>query len=102
MAAERSALFLPEVVRLDDVRDVHGVGEVLLQDLQDGLDRGPGGAAHVYHNREPHFSHLLPTTQTHITLSTRNKRMNMKNNVKIYDGHSNLNFYVFAICIKAL
>lgn len=102
VAAERSALFLPEVVRLDDVRDVHGVGEVLLQDLQDGLDRGPGGAAHVYHNREPHFPHLLPTTQTHITLSTRNKRKNMKNNVKMKQRTTNLNFYFFAIFMKVL
>lgn len=87
MAAERSALFLPEVVRLDDVRDVHRVGEVLLQDLQDGLDRGPGGAAHVYHHREPHFPHLLPTTQTPITFSTRNKRLKIKNNIKISYGY---------------
>jgi len=60
MTGKRRALLLPEVIRLNDTGAVHAAGEVLLQDLKDGLDRGPRGAPHVQHRREALLAGLLP------------------------------------------
>lgn len=58
-AAEVGPLFLPEVVRFDDERDVDAGRERLLQDLQQRLDAVPLGATHVNNDREAMFTHLL-------------------------------------------
>ena len=60
LAAEIGSLFLPEVVRFDDVGGVHGVTEVVLENLQDGLDGAPAGVApHVNHDAVAELPHLL-------------------------------------------
>ena len=60
LAAEIGSLLLPEVVRLDDVRGVHGVTEVVLQNLQNGLDSAPTRVPpHVYHHAVPEISNIL-------------------------------------------
>ena len=60
MASEIGPLFLPEVVGFDDVGGVHGVTEVVLENLQDGLDSTPAGVApHVYHHAVPEISNIL-------------------------------------------
>ena len=60
LAPEIGSLFLPEVVRFDDVGGVHGVTEVVLENLQDGLDSTPAGVApHVDHHAVPEISNLL-------------------------------------------
>ena len=60
LAAEIGSLFLPEVVRFDDVGGVHGVTEVVLENLQDGLDGAPAGVApHVYHHAVAEISNIL-------------------------------------------
>ena len=60
LTAEVCSLLLPEVVRLDDVGGVHGVTEVVLENLQDGLDSTPAGVApHVYHHAVPEISNIL-------------------------------------------
>ena len=60
LAAEIGSLLLPEVVRLDDVRGVHGVTEVVLQNLQNGLDSAPTRIPpHVYHHAVPEISNIL-------------------------------------------
>ena len=60
LAAKIGPLFLPEVVGFDDVGRVHGVTEVVLQHLQDGLDCTPAGVApHVYHHAVPELSNIL-------------------------------------------
>ena len=58
-AAEVGPLLLPEVVGLDDEGDVDTGGEGLLQDLQQGLDAVPLGAAHVHDDREAMSRHIL-------------------------------------------
>lgn len=68
VAAQRRALFLPEVVRLDDARGVDLGREVLLQHLEDGLDGGPGRlaalAAHVQHGSEAALPRLIAVNHT--------------------------------------
>ena len=60
LAAEIGSLLLPEVVRLDDVRGVHGVTEVVLQNLQNGLDSAPTRVPpHVYHHAVAEISNIL-------------------------------------------
>ena len=60
LAPEVGPLLLPEVVGFDDVSGVHGVTEVVLQHLQDGLDRAPAGVSpHVYHHAVAEFPHVL-------------------------------------------
>lgn len=62
MRSERGPLLLPEVVRLDDVDDVDGGGEVVVQDFEDRLHGGPGGAGspHVHHCGEAYLLALVP------------------------------------------
>ena len=60
LAPEIGPLLLPEVVGFDDVSGVHGVTEVVLQHLQDGLDCAPAGVPpHVYHHAVAEFPHVL-------------------------------------------
>ena len=60
LAAEIGPLFLPEVVGFDDVGGVHGVTEVVLQHLQDGLDGAPTGVApHVDHHAVAELTNIL-------------------------------------------
>ena len=60
LAAKIGSLFLPEIVRFDDVGSVHGVTEVVLENLQDGLDSTPAGVTpHVYHHAVPEISNIL-------------------------------------------
>lgn len=67
MTSEGGALLLPEVVRLDDVGHVDERVAVLLQHLEDGFDRAPGGAPHVHHHGEPQLALLLAAK---LTIST--------------------------------
>lgn len=64
MTSEGGALLLPEVVRLDDVGHVDERVAVLLQHLEDGFDRAPGGAPHVHHHGEPQLALLLAAKLT--------------------------------------
>ena len=60
LAPEIGSLFLPKIVRFDDVGGVHGVTEVVLENLQDGLDSTPAGVApHVYYHAVPEISYIL-------------------------------------------
>jgi len=59
VTSEGGALFLPEIVRLDDVGHVDERVAVLLQHLEDGFDRAPGGTPHVHHHCKPQLALLL-------------------------------------------
>ena len=60
LTAEVGSLFLPEVVRLDDVGRVDAVAEVVLKHLQDGLHRGPARVApHVNNHSKAQVSDIL-------------------------------------------
>ena len=60
LAPEIGPLLLPEVVGFDDVSGVHGVTEVVLQNLQNGLDSAPTRIPpHVYHHAVPEISNIL-------------------------------------------
>ena len=60
LTAEVGSLLLPEVVGLDDVGGVDAVGEVVLEHLEDRLDRGPARVPpHVNDDREPQVPNIL-------------------------------------------
>ena len=59
VTTQRGALLLPEVVWLNDIGNVDGAGEMLLQYLQDRLHGAPGGPSHVDDHREPLLSHFV-------------------------------------------
>ena len=61
LRTQAGPLLLPEGVRLDDVSNVDDVGEELLEDFEDGLDRVPSGgaAAHVHNHRESQLPHVV-------------------------------------------
>lgn len=63
MTTQGRALFLPEVVGLDDAGRVDLRGKVLLEDLKDGLDGRPGRAPHVQHGRETALPRLIAGTE---------------------------------------
>ena len=67
VAAQGGALFLPEVVGLDDAGRVDLGGEVLLQHLEDGLDGRPGRSPHVQHGREATLPRLIAGKTTTTT-----------------------------------
>jgi hypothetical protein len=75
VTSEGGALLLPEVVRLDDVGHVDERVAVLLQHLQDGFDRAPGGAPHVHHHGEPQLALLLAAK---LTISTEEMRFSLR------------------------
>jgi hypothetical protein len=75
VTSEGGALLLPEVVRLDDVGHVNERVAVLLQHLQDGFDRAPGGAPHVHHHGEPQLALLLAAK---LTISTEEMRFSLR------------------------
>lgn len=58
-ASKVGPLLLPKVVWFDDESDVDAGRKRLLQDLQQGLDAVPLGAAHINDNREAMLTHLL-------------------------------------------
>ena len=60
LTAEVCSLLLPEVVRLDDVGGVDAGAEIVLEHLQDRLDRAPAGVApHVNHHSEAQVPNIL-------------------------------------------
>ena len=60
LTAEVCSLLLPEVVRLDDVGGVDAGAEVVLEHLQDRLDRAPAGVApHVDDHAVAELTNLL-------------------------------------------
>ena len=60
MAPEVGPLFLPEVVWLDDVGSVDDGAEVVLENLEDGLDSCPAGVApHVDDDGEAELPDIL-------------------------------------------
>ena len=70
LAPEVCSLLLPEVVRLDDVGGVDTVTEVVLQHLQDRLDRAPAGVApHVDHHAVPELPNIVAETRKYERLS---------------------------------
>lgn len=75
VTSEGGALLLPEVVRLDDVGHVDERVAVLLQHLEDGFDRAPGGTPHVHHHGEPQLALLLAAK---LTISMRGKRFSAR------------------------
>ena len=69
LAPEVCSLLLPEVVRLDDVGGVDAVAEVVLQHLQDRLDRAPAGVApHVDHHAVPELPNIVAETRKYETV----------------------------------
>jgi hypothetical protein len=59
VAAQRRALFLPEVVWLDYIGNVDGAGKMFLQYLEDGLHGAPSGAPHVDDHCETLFPYFI-------------------------------------------
>jgi len=70
VAAQRGALFLPEVVWLYYIGNVDGAGKMFLQYLQDRLHGAPSGAPHVDDHCEPLLPYFITASRKQTAVIT--------------------------------
>ena len=70
VAAQRRALFLPEVVWLYYIGNVDGAGKMFLQYLQDRLHGAPSGAPHVDDHCEPLLPYFITASRKPTAVKT--------------------------------
>ncbi len=77
LTSQTCSLFLPEVVGLDDVGPVNGGGEVLLKDLEDGLNERPGRTSHIDDNGEAEFSDIVAERENEKNIERNNHEISI-------------------------